>query len=518
MQKLYDVVFGQNEFEKTKIEVRFEIIETLLTTLSISSLEDFEFLESCLYKIKDQLRVKSSNLNKVIRDPQKSLSKKKVFQVVDHLMLLRNKFLHNAFSTLEKPITLDKEETLSSTQESVKQSTEIKKEIKEEQTIDQLDEVIDPVKVEESKQNSFTMNPLLFENENYSIVLHTSSSPYLKVQFKENQDFPLLRDLSSLLFELVEAHGTNIIIDGLKALVVPRYINDSILTPLSQDKGIDVDIAYNKLSSLLSPKEKTLKNDYAQISEVSSQNNKNPKDDSLDALLSDIEKKEHDPTPKPNPNSDPDTINIEKGDSIEIERKPPEIFNDEITIIKEESSQEKQDNFAEEKSSNETNDYLIYGDDQIEVQLNQSSKVLGEILISHKSGNSYGELNESELSYISIFTKIFSSVLFETLQAHGTNVFWSTKDKSLHIVPRFQEDKLNFEWKPTQHSEEFLEQIKSKLLSIMGATLSNTSQEEPNNQEKKAKISSKDKSIDEKEDISKKNKAKYILEELRKIP
>ena len=300
--------------------------------------------------------------------------------------------------------------------------------------------------------------------------------------------------------------------------VVPRYINDSILAPLSQDKGIDVDIAYNKLSSLLSPKKETSKNDYTQINEVSSQKNKTPKDDSLDALLSDIEKKEHDPTPKPNPNSDPDTINIEKGDSIEIERKPPEIFNDEITIIKEESPQEKQDNLVEETSSSSTNAYQIYQDDQIVVQLNQSSKVLGEILISHKSGKSYGELNESELSYISIFTKIFSSVLFETLQAHGTNVFWSTKEKSLHIVPRFQEDKLNFEWKPTQHSEEFLEQIKSKLLSIMGATLSNTSQEQSNNQEKKVKASSEDKSIDEKEDISKKNKAKYILEELRKIP
>lgn len=522
MQKLYDVVFGQNEFEKTKIEVRFEIIETLLTTLSISSLDDFEYLESCLYKIKDQLRVKSSNLNKVIKDSQKSLTKKKVLFVVEHLMELRNKFLNNAFSSLSQPITLEKKEIINENQlkkqdELLSQETlpeTVLKEISQEEV---GQEEISKREIT-SKKEMLTINPLLFENDDYSIILSTTSSPYLKVQFSNHIDFILLRDLSSLLFNEMKAHGSTIVIEGKKALIVPRFIHDTIMTPLSQDNGIDVDVAFSKVSSFLKNKStsniQTLPSEtYRELdnSNIKRESTNKEKEDSLDSLLSSIEEKNVDPTPKPNPSKDSSAISIQKSDSIEIEEKPPQIFDNEIKIIKD-SPEEKPIFSNEEELSDNNKKTLIYMDDQIKVHLNPNSKILGEIIIEHRLGKVYEELSEQELSYISIFSKIFSTIIFETLQAHGTNIFWSTKGKSLHILPRFQNDALNFQWNPQKHGDDFLEQIKNKLLAIMSKSLDSKDNTTTKEEETRTPLNT------EKESNNLKKKAEYILSELRKIP
>jgi hypothetical protein len=480
MQKLYDVVFGQNEFEKTKIDVRFEIIKSLLHTLSITSLEDFEYLESCLYKIKDQLRVKSSNLNKVIRDTQKSLTKKKVLLVVDHLLHLRNTFLNDAFSALVKENPNKFNESSSFEKSMYLQNFDSTVEEKAESIISSVTSEAKSINEKKIEEELFTINPILFENDLYSIVFITTTSPYLRINFKESVDFSLLRDLSSLLFDSYNAQGTTITIENLTALIIPRMIDDSLIDTLPQNSSIDVNESQQKLLYFLQDKAQGVQNaEYVELDDSNKirPQTKKEKEESLDSLLSSIEDKKQDPTPKPKPKEDSSKISFEKDSPIEIERTPPKFMNDEITIIKKDpvndpvldtkKKEEKPLSNSSLPGNVKLPNNLIYEDDQLFVYLSSTSKAFGEILIEHKSGKLYGDLSEQELSYISIFTKIFSSILFETLQSHGTNIFWSTNESVLHIVPRMQDDALNFQWKPKEDSDAFLEQIKGKLFQIM---------------------------------------------------
>lgn len=526
MLKLYDVVFGQKEFEKTKIDVRFDIIESLLHTLSITSLEDFEYLESCLYKIKDQLRVKSSNLNKVIRDPQKALSKKKVLRVVEHLLSLRNTFLNNAFSALikENPSQFESQNSLND-----EEVGNVSKKVPS------SDEISPQKSVEVNTSNSnkknsntlsttehdfFTINPILFENNSYSIVFITTTSPYIRVNFKEEIDLVVVRNISSLLFDVYQAHGTTIIIEQQRALIVPRTIDDTVLETLPQNREIDVNLIEQKLLSFF----KTIKNDVqeAKYVEITDDNKIRPqsnqqKEDSLDSLLNSIEEKKQDPTPKPKPKNDSSKITVEKDlESIEIEKAPQKVFDDEITIItkdEEVNTPNTTEVPIEKKVLENLPKHIIYQDDQLIVYLNPQSQAFGEILIKHTSQKNYFELNESELSYISIFTKIFSSLLFDTLQAHGTNIFWSSNENILHIVPRVQDDSLNFQWEPQKHSDEFLEQIKNKLFLAMSNVSGKDSQTSQKNNKSKQTVQKVPQT-----DVDLKQKAQNVLEALRKIP
>ena len=99
-----ELVFGLNSYDKVKIEDRYEKIHSILllkptqihsqtSNLKISSIEEFDSLEQCLFKIQDQLRVKSSNLNAIIRKPN-SLTKKKIEGIIRLLQIKQEKILN----------------------------------------------------------------------------------------------------------------------------------------------------------------------------------------------------------------------------------------------------------------------------------------------------------------------------------------------------------------------------------------------------------------------------------------
>ncbi len=508
MQKLFDVVFGQKEFDKTKIEVRFDLIDSFLSMLSIESIDDFEQLEACIYKIKDQLRVKSSNLNKVIKDPNKPLTKNKVQKVLNSLYEIRNNFLNEAFKVLGKD--LPKKDVIKSPREEV---------------LVEIPEVIEE-SVEEVKE-SLKFDPLLFESQDFKITLSQDSTPYLIVEFKNSFNLILIKYLSSFLFESINSHGTNIIIENNKALIIPRFVNDSTLPQLPQISNSNLDEIFSKIKKIQSSdevefKEEELKEsidekekkEVEEFKELTSNDLKrektlNKKEESLDSLLGSIDEKSQDPTPKPDPKKDEDKIILEKVDEkIELEKKEKNILESQGIEVEKVDDSEKQ-NDLETKSTNLT----VYLDDQIHVYLNDKSKSFGEIIIEHNSGKSFSNLEESQISYLTIFTKIFGSILFETLQAHGTNIIWNSNDTKLHIIPRLQNDVLNLTWNPRKDSEEFLDQIKNKLLQAMNKSLGNSDESKSIQDTSKSPSQKEPQNSD---DL--KRKAQALLNELRKIP
>lgn len=124
---LEELVFGLNSYEKVKIEDRYEQIHSILLSshpsLHISTIDEFDALEQCLFKIQDQLRVKSSNLNSIIKKPN-SLSKEKIETIIKLLKSKREEILNYAFTSVSKPTSTTISNNTEETQVEVEENNE----------------------------------------------------------------------------------------------------------------------------------------------------------------------------------------------------------------------------------------------------------------------------------------------------------------------------------------------------------------------------------------------------------
>lgn len=448
--ELYNLVFGKEEYYKTKIEDRFDQITILIPKINIEKLEDFDLLEKSIYKIKDLLRLKSSNLNKAIKNPNSALTHNKVFDTLENLEKVKYDFLKNAFSFLNRePIEMTTSETPEEEPETPRE---------------------EPKEVDTS----------LFLSDSVEITLENGKVPYLKLKFRDEIDFPLLKYVSSALFETYNCQGTNIIVEGNIVLIIPRILDDNLITLGRVDSNLDE--VFEKLKS------SEEKDDYVEVSEVVDplKHSNKIKEGSLDSLLGGLEEEKPRFTPKPKPREDTAEPRIIEAESIEVVKEEPK-----VETPKEETPSPKTYNGPLE----------VYRDDQIRVYLERNAKVFGQLVIESASGKSLEELEDNSLSYMFIFSKIFSSVLFDSLQAHGTNIIGDFGSNKITIVPRYQEDKLDFQWKAQEDSEEFLEQIKNKMLSVMHKEIANG-----------------EKKVTEVPTSKKEEKVKYLVDSLKRIP
>ena len=85
-EKIRDIFYGIKDYSKLTYEARFSLVKDLII-LEDASLDT---LEEIKYKIKDMLRVSSSNLNKVINNPKRELKKR---DVLEFLQFLEDKIL-----------------------------------------------------------------------------------------------------------------------------------------------------------------------------------------------------------------------------------------------------------------------------------------------------------------------------------------------------------------------------------------------------------------------------------------
>lgn len=543
-EQLKNLVFGLHEYDKTKYEVRFELIGEIVDNLLIKKIEDFEIIEDVTYKIKDQLRVKSSNLNKVINDSSKNLKKRYVEEILAKLSKIKYDFLKKAFNIEEFPET----------------SSKIEEEIKSENITEPIIEKFEKNITKENKQKiTKELDLTIQENDKYKVILENGKVPHILINFKTEIDFKVIKHYLITFFDTYYPEGTNIIVEKNIALIIPRTNGDNLIE-LPQKESDKLDEAYESLHSKLNKTEKIDDNKEEYINVEKLNNHTKPtskkKDAGLDDLLmGEVKKKEHiTHTPEEDKEEKPKII---KSEPIEIEKdikikdsdkKSIEIIKEEKEIekpsveIKKENSKKKvkkidiEDIKKEEENLRQENNQklkeeitpipsieqidrpnLIYQDDKIITYLESNTKVLGEIIIEPKFGK-LGDLNEADLSYISIFSKIFSSTLFELLEAHGTNLLWDYNSNKLRIIPRFQEDKLDLDWKPQSMNDATLDDIRNKLSEKLSQGLG---QQSPNNNIEKVEgeiVHSPNNRVATPKEENLEEKAKYILESLRRIP
>ncbi len=541
LDNLRKLVFGLGEFEKIRIDDRFKKIASLLNSIQISNLEDFEIIEECLYKLKEQLRIKSSNLNRVVKDLGCDISKKQVLNVIEKLDSIRQNFLKKALINTNN-ITKELEEREEDRKE-LPQTNQKKPEQKQS---------------EKKEQNKSTEKPKpneieLIEKDDYKVILHNGKTPYLVVLFKNEINYTTIRDLSMIFFETYKIGGTNIIIEKNTALIISRLENDNLLNLPRINSDLDK-IFENLASKEIDERQEEYKDIKEYKTEGKIQTRKN-KEDSLDKLLSSA--LENSQTPPPKPKQDKSTPEIIEGRSIEIEKKPKNKYND-IEIIKDnikdkledigketqtplkDETKDKLEDEVEEiqtyprekqkieevktnKEENQLEDeereeelkaiqlpFELYRDENIIAYLKEDSQVKGEIVLRPFSNKSLRELNESEMPYITIFSKVFVQVLFEVTQAQGTNIIWNYNDNIIQIIPRFDNDKINLSWELKSEKEEFLEQIRNRLIKTMQKEISTDGKE--NRQEEQPPS----KEIINEDEI--KERAEHVMESVRRLP
>ena len=220
--------------------------------------------------------------------------------------------------------------------------------------------------------------------------------------------------------------------------------------------------------------------------------------------------------------------------------------NEEITKKQEEINPIKQEIKSQEVEENKTpieNKFLVYEDDKIYCVINNNSKVLGELNLFLKSNENFDKADSNDLTYLFIFSKVFSSILFDVLKPQGTNIIFNYKDNSLRIIPRSSDDGLKINWESSLEEVSVLENIKTKILEgFEKAKNEPILEEEPkieereeNNiiqkkqeekvpvlqNERKEKSSEEISSInnlEEKEEDTTKDRAEHLVKNLYKLP
>lgn len=572
LNKLYDIVFGQGEFDKTKIDMRFNFISEILDKIYLEKIEDFEILESCIYKIKDQLRVKSSNLNRIIRDPGKKLTKKEVLLILDSLEKIKYDFLNLAFDKIKQVQGISQEvnqgnankekfnnilENNTNNSDNRDNRNNQKNYIFHNENNNNKNSNDDENIINENNKfdivsNSYELSKLsdldylskYFSSESFSFNLKAGKVPYIMLNFFKDINLSVVSKFASLFFETLKLNGTNIIIEDKNVYIIPRFINDNLFE-LPRIKS-DIEKNYNMLLEYIQKKpsfyyqdknEESVKNevkkeeqneDYQTLkSEKNTFKSKFNDETSLDSILSQIVNKKTEFHSNKIPDSD-DKIQLEKEDGIIIEKNEVQSpsFN----------SEDKENQIIIDKvlPIEQSFNFVLYKDEVIIAVLEEKSKVVGEVSLYLVSGENFDFAKREELTYISLFSKVFSSVVFDVMQAHGTNILWNFSDKKITIVPRYKNDNLNLTWKPLKNSEEFNEQIKNKLLDKMLEHLPKEQEnlEESNlekkqssqennladNNQKKINLDTNKEKLQEEKELSKEEKVKYLLNSIRKIP
>ena len=189
IDEIRNLVFGLGVYPKTRIDYRFLHIKKLVPQVVINSVREFEILEEIIYKIKDELRLKSSNINKTIKNPAQNLTKKNVREIVEKLEKIKYESLKRAAFSSHTPTP--------------------------------------PLEVP-SKTN--TTQTSLFKTLKFEILFCFEKTPnYISIEFSDFVELSVVKIVSSVYFDVLSLQGTTIIIEKNTALIVGRTLNDNFL-------------------------------------------------------------------------------------------------------------------------------------------------------------------------------------------------------------------------------------------------------------------------------------------------
>ena len=231
ISKLQELVFGLNSYEKVKIEDRYLKIEELIPELVITNIEEFEVLENCIFKIKEQIRIKSSNLNTIIKKTNK-LTKKKVNSIIEKLEKLKYKVINFAFSN--------------------EQSFRVQEELQHiEETLNEVEQKNNKISEEVSQINSKLSKK---ENRNISKKGKITIFEENKENFKSN--LIKQKKLSIKLFETQKYIATLILINSNSTNTFGINDKELHLSPLIQKRDLSINNIEDTYSKILQFKPK----------------------------------------------------------------------------------------------------------------------------------------------------------------------------------------------------------------------------------------------------------------------
>ncbi|MFT4304992.1 MAG: HIT family protein [Candidatus Woesearchaeota archaeon] len=110
--------------------------------------------------------------------------------------------------------------------------------------------------------------------------------------------------------------------------------------------------------------------------------------------------------------------------------------------------------------------FQIYEDEIVKAFLVEKPAIEGHVKIYPKKKiKNLKELNEDELKHVIKISSLMSTVIFENLSAHGTNIIVNDglEELCINVLPRFNEDGLKINWEPKQSTREKLEESHKKL-------------------------------------------------------
>jgi len=114
----------------------------------------------------------------------------------------------------------------------------------------------------------------------------------------------------------------------------------------------------------------------------------------------------------------------------------------------------------------------VYEDSNVLAVLDINPANPGHILVVPKKHYQIlPQMPDEESAYLLNICKKLSSVLFEALGAHGTNILQRNGPAAgqevphvhVHVIPRFEEDKVGLLWKPVKLEEAMFNEIQKKI-------------------------------------------------------
>jgi histidine triad (HIT) family protein len=157
---------------------------------------------------------------------------------------------------------------------------------------------------------------------------------------------------------------------------------------------------------------------------------------------------------------------------------------------------------------------IIFQDEKIVAMLSPRPCCQGHIIVMPKEHFAIIEqVPDYLMGYLSRIVNKISIVVFEVFQAKGTNILiqngvaagQKTNHFMIHIIPRKENDNLNFQWQPKQLSEEQMSTTEIKLKEESSG-IGDFEKEE----KKPVKVDNEIENIDKEEN--------YLIKQLNRIP
>lgn len=159
---------------------------------------------------------------------------------------------------------------------------------------------------------------------------------------------------------------------------------------------------------------------------------------------------------------------------------------------------------------------LIYEDEICLAILHESPSNEGHVLVIPKKHYTIiEEVDDKDLEHIFLVANKISMSVFETLGAHGTNILINNGPNAgqthshfmINVIPRYENDEINFDWDMKQADQNELDQTLELLISKSDSIFFGNESNSNNNKDPTKKIDKIDN-----------EKHSYQIDQLKRIP